>query len=163
MPLHSPYEQVQRREELEAPEKEYEGFVVDTKNVHVWKNANSQPIHRHNVRTCGSARGIGFKGRLHLGVIVGHKNAHSKRAQDEEGRETVEDGPKGPRHHNARVLRLAGRHGDIVGPGNREGGQDKALQEAEELARVARVKILSEGTRVLPVPKAEAIAEGVAA
>lgn len=122
-----------------------------------------QPIHRDDVRRSGGAREAGREGVGELLVVVGDVDADGQAAEDEEGRQPVEDGVIGARHHRARVLGLARRHADVVGSRDRKAGLDEALQEAEKAAEGARLVEFGEGSGVAPVAEAEAVVQWVAA
>jgi len=122
-----------------------------------------QPIHGDDVGTGSRTGQAGREGVVELLVVVRDVDADGQAAEDEEGRQAVEDGAVGARHHHARVLRLARRHADVVRPRDREAGLDQALQEAEEAAEGARLVQFGEGTGVLPVAEAEPVVQRVAA
>ena len=122
-----------------------------------------QPIHRHDIRTRRRTWQASRKRIGELLIRIGDIDADRQAAQDEKRREPVEDGIIGARHDDARVLGLARRHADIVGPGDGEAGLDEALQEAEEAAEGAGLVELGECAGVAPVAEAEAVVQRVAA
>ena len=97
-------------------------------------------------------RGAGLAARergFQLCVIVWHVDAGAQRTEHEKRCQSIEDNVVRSRHHRAGVLGFTGCHGDVVWPGDSEGGLDQALQEAEKTAEVTGVVELSEGTRIL--------------
>ena len=127
------------------------------------QNANLQPIHRNHVRRRSSTRLARRIRSNELLIVIRHINPNRQTTQYEESRQTVKDRIERLGHDDSRILRLPGRHGDVVGPGDGETRLDQALQEAEETAEVAAVVELCEGARVAPVAEAEAVVLRVAA
>lgn len=91
---------------------------------------------------------------VQLGVVVGDDDADGQRAEDEEDEEAPVDGLEAVLDVDARPLRLARHHGDVLGPHDGEARREQRAQEPLEPAERALVDVLGEGAGAVPVPEA---------
>lgn len=79
------------------------------------------------------------KSSSEFGVVVRHVDSYAQCTEDEEGRQTIENGIVCLRHYHSWVLSLTRSHGDVVWAGDGEAGLNKTLQETKETSEAAVV------------------------
>lgn len=109
-------------------------------------------------------RAVGRAGAVvEPGVVVGDHDADGERAEDEEDEEPPVHRLEAVLDVHARPLRLARHHGHVLGPHDGEARREERAQEPLEPAQRARVDVLGEGPRAVPVPEPVGLVLGVPA